>query len=68
MKTITDVVFCVSMTQYYMDEQIFVEILVVSLEKGTPSSYNERHSSRIGNENSRVRWCLTIGSDAFIFS
>lgn len=33
MKTITDVVFCVAMTQYYMDEQIFVEILFVSLEK-----------------------------------
>lgn len=33
MKTITDVVFCEAMTQYYMDEQIFVEILFVSLEK-----------------------------------
>lgn len=35
MKTITDVVFCVVMTQNYMDEQIFEN---PQFQKGTPSS------------------------------
>lgn len=51
MKTITDVVFCVAMTQYYMDEQIFVEILIVSLEKKGRHRRITSDSRRIGNEN-----------------
>jgi hypothetical protein len=67
MKTITDVVFCAMMTQYYMDEQIFEES---SIWKGTPSScdwdiyafgnesqglFNDRISGAYPEQMSRTR-------------
>lgn len=44
MKTITDVVFCVMMTQNYMDEQIFENPLFLS--KGTPLSWSSALSKQ----------------------